>query len=462
MHAVPNHKGARRAFLCALSVVFALVSGCDSSTADQASPTRSAPVAIGPSAPAPGPLCTIDRVRCGSAAVPGQATDVDYAVFSGSDPAKDLILVEPGGPGFDLFKRADLSFVVMPDQLRKYDLLMIREPWTATPPDEACLAGLRSLGKALSDGSAYESVTGTSCHLSQWTSNDYQRAIDAILAIEMRGLTGIVGQSYGALPAAAAAHHIPTAWLILNAPIAPSSLSGDGLVNGREAAFEAALDASYRRQCAKVKSSCSAKGTSVAAAVLSRMKQKVLKQRSSPLRAGDVELAIMAAAYDLKANESWLWKTLTKLPSIGDEDWTLLGRLADQLLQRSGSAGDISPRLAAYFAGVCQGYRGWTPAKDRQAEMNLLLRATAAECAKARITPSGWVTTPVRRRAEVCLYFNEQDTVASPRDAAAWKKTFPSYSMHTYRYSGHLSLDRAIRLGSPTSGCGPLGSHASN
>jgi hypothetical protein len=452
MHAgIPFTKGAGRAFLCALITATALIAGCDSQKVNPARPA----VETNEAKP-PGPLCSIERVRCGSVALTANAPTVDYAVFSGSDPAKGLVLVEPGGPGFDLFKRSNLSFVVLPDHLRAYDLLMIREPWAATPPGEACLAGLRSLGASLSRGSVQSPVTGALCHLTNWTSSTYLRAIDAVVAAERRGLTGIVGQSYGALPAATVARHKPDAWLVLNAPISPTSISGESLLNGRGAAFEAGLNASYARRCAMRKVPCSTKGTAVVTAALSRMKDQTLKQRSKPLRAGDLELAVMAAAYDLTANESWLWQTLTALPAISDKDWLLLGRLADQLLQRSGGSGDVSPRLAAFFAGVCQSYEGWPRADRHRSGMNLLLRAISVECAAGRTTPGDWENSPVRQRAEVCLFVNEHDTVASAADAAAWKKVFPGSSVHQYRYNGHLSLDRATRLVRPQPVCKAL------
>ena len=432
-------------------MIFAtLVSGCDS---HKGGPASGAAASAKPQVP--GPLCAIEHVKCGSV-VRSNSSTVDYAIFGAGGTSKGLVLVEPGGPGFDLFRRSDLGFVVLPDQLRSYDLLMIREPWASTPPGKQCLDGLRTLGESLSEAATQRPVTDTTCHLTNWTSTTYLQAVDAVLGAEGRPLTGIVGQSYGALPAAEAARHLPDAWLILNAPIAPSSLSGDSLLKGREAAFESAIDASYARQCVKLKTPCSVKGTAVVTAALSRMGEQALKQRSTPLRAGDLELAVMAAAYDLRANESWLWRTLTALPAISTDDWSLLGRLADQLIQRAGGGGDVSPRLAAYFAGVCRSYAGWAPADGNRRRMNLLLRATAVECAAAGTRASGWASSPVSRRADVCLFLNDQDTVARAADAAAWEKIFPGSAVHTYRYDGHLSLDRATRLIRPGPACRPL------
>ena len=439
-----------------------LLTGCDARADEKAPPAQPAPAATVAGNPAP--FCRIEGVKCGTADAAG--VPVEYGIIpaqqqdvAGQVSSRGLLLVEAGGPGFDLYDRADKSFLTLPAPLQRFDLLLLREPWARTEPAGACRQALRVLGQRLSDATdpPVGSVTAA-CTMRTWDARSYVAAVNAVVAAE-RPVTGILGQSYGALPAAAAAREWPDAWLVLNAPIAPVGSSAWQLMQGRQKALTAALDASYATVCKRLRLDCSVRGSAVAArAVNSMAATHSSPSRSAPLRTGDLQLAIMAAAYELGVNQTWLWKTVATPGDRSEKDWLTLGRLADQLSQRSGGDGAVSPRLAAYFSGICSSYTGWRTIGARDRQLHLLLRAIVRQCAEADHRQSAWNVEQAapKRSGPVCLLVNTADPVVEARAARAWIAVFPGTRVRTYSYLGHLSLDRAYRQSQSGAACEPL------
>jgi len=152
-----------------------LAAGCTTPEPEAAPPASSAP----PADPEP-PFCAAEHVKCGTVTA-SSGVSASYAVLSAGKPSgAGLVLVELGGPGLDLYSRADPSFVTVPERLRSYDLLMIREPWASAKAGDGCRAALRELGDALSRATARPSAASAAeCHTSGWTASAYVAAVRA-------------------------------------------------------------------------------------------------------------------------------------------------------------------------------------------------------------------------------------------------------------------------------------------
>lgn len=390
-------------------------------------------------------LCAIEHVRCASVPTTGAAV-VEYAVLPGrqkTDPG--LVLAELGGPGIDLFTRSGIESLGLPEAASQYDILLIREPWAGHRWPHHCMTRLNDFGVAIADGRAdAPPIVDAKCAMPAWTDASYRAALTAVLRAERRPLVGIVGQSFGALLAVAAAQVSPTAWLLLHAPIAPPDTPGEALLTQRAGALSRALDASYASHCKALGLDCRTAGSRLLDEAMSRVKAKTVDGRTNAITSGDVSVAAIAAAYDLQANQGWLWRTLAALPDVADRDWVTIGRLADQLLQRSDSR-LISPKLAAYLAGMCASYTRWSVAPNL---LPVFFQALSQQCQHSQPATAGWSRSSLatsNRRAPVCIIINEQDTVVDPVAAGGWARRLPnSVTMH-YHYRGHISLAQAMK-----------------
>lgn len=403
--------------------------------------------------PARPPLCSASSVRCGSVWTSAGA-EVEYAIVAASrSAAAGLVLVELGGPGIDFFARSDTASLDLPPSVLSNDLLVVREPWASEASHPQCDDALKGFGEALSREQFGPPIfTAGKCSSSSWGAAGYTHAVSRILEVEKRALTGIIGQSYGALPAAQAASANPKAWLVLHAPIAPARNGASVVMLGRASALGNALDVSYEKTCQPLRLDCGKRGSRIAGDAIRKMTDRQVVNRGQPLRRGDLALAVMAAAYDLQANERWLWPVLTSAPHLNDQDWASVGRLADQLIQRYGE-GSVSPRLGAYISGVCQSYTGWdSEIRLPLPELSLLLRAVIAQChAQPSLKKSGWSAKPIE--GATCVIINDHDTVVDIKGAQAWSTVFPAATFDHYRYAGHLSLGRAVQLQPPAFSC---------
>lgn len=115
--------------------------------------------------------------------------------------------------------------------------LIVREPWARQAASTSCGRQLQELGDSLSHGEPGEPVLVGECHFTNWSADQYIAALKAILEYEKLNLTGILGQSYGALPAAEAARAFPAAWLLLHAPISPPGRPATDVLKGRAQAL---------------------------------------------------------------------------------------------------------------------------------------------------------------------------------------------------------------------------------
>ena len=351
-----------------------------------------------------------------------------------------------------MFQRSSADFAGLPRALRPADVLILREPWAEQPPPAACGAASNALVRPGPRHTA-PSVRSDGCLLTGWSAQTYQAALAVVLAKEQRGLAGIVGQSFGALPAAAARAVAPDAWLVLNAPIAPGDQPGRSVLADRITSLETALAGSYQRACSTIGADCGLSAVSVLSSAVGRTPEVVVPGRSQALTAFDFNMAVVAAAYDLAGNEDWLWRTLHRLPDIGEADYVQIGRLADQILQRSGS-GEVSVRLLAYAHGLCASYRGWD-LEEKQARPggvgDWFLRLGAL-CSASSPGHGAWAP-PEPSKGRVCILANDGDSVTSASWGMAWKRLFPHAHVAHYRFAGHTGLDRALNLGTEVNTC---------
>ncbi|WP_412538447.1 hypothetical protein R8Z50_21645 [Longispora sp. K20-0274] len=400
--------------------------------------TRDAPAAPAPAAVPT--LCRNSNVHCGELAGP-----VRYAVIRAAGRSAGLVLVEAGGPGLNALDRLDRDTLGLPNTLSGYDLLLIDEPWVGRPAEPGCAGAVSAFVATVLDPAAPAAPSvSAACSPASWTAADYTAALDGILTREGRTLTGIVGQSFGALPASAAALRHPGAWLVLNAPIAPPGTPGDTVLGDRTEAVRAALTSSYATQCAALALDCARTGPDVVADAARRTTTRAVTGRSQPLTSGDVGVAALAATYGLAANERWLWPTLSRFPDVSDDDALQLGRLSDQLLQRYGR-GQVATDLAAFVTTTCRAYRGWSEPPGP----TTMLTRIAGQCARDPGTASGWAAAP--RPSRTCVYGNETDPVAPGTWADGWAQRLGVPAAH-YRHAGHASLATAVKL-TPGGGC---------
>ncbi|WP_214108142.1 hypothetical protein [Acrocarpospora catenulata] len=412
-----------------------------------ANPSFAAPRAVPtPSAVQP-MLCRSAEVRCADVLVPEAAGRISYAVVPGTKPGHGLILVEMGGPGARALQQPDLDSLGLPPSLAADDVLLISEPWVDRPVPAGCGAALSEFGAEVSGNHPAQGSFLTRCAPATWTRTAYVAALEAILRHESRSLTGIVGQSFGALPAAAAAAAHTDAWLVLNAPVAPATTPGTAVLGERVTALHAALDRSYSRTCVPLGLDCGESGRRVADAAV---------RRATVTEAGDIGLAALGASYDLRTNERWLWSTLSRFPALDQETGLQLGRMADQILQRYGG-GEIALDMAAFVAGMCQSYGGWDPpARVQNGAPETLLVHVADQCEGRRTAASGWETQPAPiRRGATCVLGNSLDPVTPGVWAARWRAVLSRSTFTAYRFDGHASLATAVKLGGH-SNCGPL------
>ncbi|MCT9935184.1 hypothetical protein N5079_33785 [Planotetraspora sp. A-T 1434] len=396
-------------------------------------------------------LCRATEVRCADVLVPEAAGRISYAVVPGTKPGRGLILVEMGGPGVRALQQPDRDSLGLPPALAADDVLLISEPWVDRPVPAGCGAALREFGMGVSRNRPAPGSLLSRCSPATWTRASYVAALDGILRHEGRSLTGIVGQSFGALPANAAAVTHPGAWLILNAPVAPATTPGTAVLGERVAALHAALDRSYARACVRLGLDCGDSGARMVGAAVRRA-----SGTAAGTAAGDIGLAALGSSYDLRTNERWLWSTLSRFPALDEGTGLQLGRMADQILQRYGGR-EIALDMAAFVAGTCLSYGGWDPqARVPDGAPETLLVHVADQCEGRRAAASGWDTgtTPIRRGA-TCVLGNALDPVTPGVWAARWRKVLSRSTFTAYRFDGHASLATAAKLAG-RSACGPL------
>lgn len=427
-------------FVCvAAAVITALL------VTERANTTKPAPAAADV---APQPIedqraCSLAGVRCDSVQADGRR--FDYAIARGAKSTGGLVLVESGGPGVDAYARNDLGAGGLPPALvASIDLLILREPWTRHEVDKRCADAGKSLVAAAVDQTAGP-VGLDECAGLAWHKSEYVAALREILRKESRTLTGIIGQSFGALPAMAATEAAPGAWLILNSAVAPASTTGAAVVAERAAALGAALDMSYQRWCVTLSLDCHRHGREVADTAVRTFTNRPVDGRTRPLTAGDAGLAILGAGYDLEANGQWLWRTLSSIPNASGPDLVSLGHFADQIAQRYGDD-TTAPSMAAYLAGFCGAYQGWSD-PDKTSALALyetLFRTIATYCAGTS-SPAGWPSRPHPSwRGKSCVLVNTNDPVSPADWTARWARGLPQTQVKRFSYLGHASLQLAM------------------
>ncbi|WP_211589052.1 alpha/beta hydrolase [Allorhizocola rhizosphaerae] len=329
----------------------------------------------------------------------------------------------------------------MPSQLDSFDILVINEPWRDDEADAGCKDALTNFASSIGDEGQTGSATAA-CQLSVWTEKSYRLAVQSIADRERQAITGIVGHSFGALPATAAAKAFPDAFLLLSAPIAPPTVPGSQVVADRRFSVETALDQSYARQCKILGFDCSLTGTQVATSAIARTSPIVVTSRSKPVTNSDVAVATLAALYGIDTNERWLWKTLAQLPDLDPESTAQVGKFADQLLMRHGS-GNIAPGLGAFIEGFCTSYTGWSPDTETSKGPSSFLRDLGMQCAQTHVS-AGWNLDGVgERTGPTCIYGNEADPVTPNVWAVQWAQLLPKAALVQYRHNGHASLSIA-------------------
>ncbi|MEV0271498.1 alpha/beta hydrolase [Hamadaea sp. NPDC050747] len=392
-------------------------------------------------------LCQDKAVRC--ATVDSAGTTIGYAIVPGTSH-QGLVLVEVGGPGSDALARDGRDSLGLPTSLDGYDVLLVDEPWTQQTATSQCSDARRRFAAAVTTGPATATGLLPACQLAAWTEDRYTAAITTILTREHRTLTGIIGHSFGALPATAAARAFDTAWLVLSAPIAPATVPGRQVIDERITTVYAAFDRSYASVCAPAGLDCHRTGQAVLQAAITRTTTLTVAGRTRPLTSADIGLAAVAAAYGMQSNQQWLWTTLARMPKVSDDAAVQLGRMADQLLMRYGDD-SVSINLTGFVAGICASYRWGQPLPGPAGLPESLLAQTGRECAP--VTAPGWQTTPMpARTGAVCVFTNTTDPVTPTSWATAWQQLIPAATITTYTYNGHTPLAMAVRQ-SPATVC---------
>ncbi|MBV1849975.1 hypothetical protein [Catellatospora tritici] len=404
----------------------------DVSAATTASPSR------GPDKP---PACQVKENRCGTVSVP-EVGLVSYAVLPGT-ANRGLVLVEAGGPGGNALAHGDRPSLGLPDSLKASDILLVNEPWVGTTLDDACEAALEGFVRHIVGGSAEPRPL---CAVRTWTAQTYTAALHAILEQEHATLTGIVGQSFGALPAAAAGGAYPAAWLLLNAPIAPADVTGAEVTRARVQNLNEAIDRSYTASCQAIGLDCARRGVDVLHELIDRAPDVAVAGRSQPITRGDLAAAAFGAAYGLAENSRWLWTTFSRWPDVGTEVQQQVGRMADQVLTRY-ERGRVSPAMAGFVAGMCSSYAGWTDGPQVDAtQPQALLVATQRQCAAQASAAPAWPAVRVQRTAMTCVASNDRDPVVSRAWAQAWQRLMPGAHLATYTHDSHASTAIAAGL----------------
>ncbi|WP_162908355.1 hypothetical protein [Allorhizocola rhizosphaerae] len=391
--------------------------------------------------------CTVETTICGTVHVTG-AGPISYGVFRAGKTPADLVLMEVGGPGANALARTDRQTLGLPTQIDKYDVLLINEPWVSATATRECTRAMTEFTKSVILASTPSAKPiGAQCSLPVWTQDRYTTALKAVLAQLGRPLAGIVGHSYGALPAAAAALAFPHAWLILNAPIATPDTPGSEVMSQRIKSINQELDRSYQSHCAALGLDCGSAGHEIAEKAISTITTVTVPSRANALSKGDFAAAIIGSLYGLGENATWLWTTIAKIASLDEVTRAQVARMADQILMRYGD-NQISERLAAFIKGTCNSYQQWPIQRPSGAVLHTFFDHVTYQCGLAAPASSPWDVRNLRARPRnACVYSNLTDPVTPSIWAHKWVEIFgDDVAANTYTHQGHTTLSVALKL----------------
>lgn len=389
-------------------------------------------------------ICGLEGIECATVR-DDTGREVEYAVkrlYPEGD--RGVVLLEAGGPGSDVFMRSSDEFLELPAPLDRFDVLIIREPWTAQGKSEACSEGAAEVASYLSEaGQPVEALLD--CDMQTWDEEGYRSAVLAVGAAIEGEIVGIVGQSFGTLPALSAAKAMDDAWLVVNAPMAPPSGDPLDLVDQQTAQLERVLNDDFDRWCHEQQCETS----------LDQVWSRVADAGpTAGVSSDEFVLAALAAAYNLESNGDWLWDTMYRHPSLDTATVDQVERMASQLLRRYGDA-QIDPSMAAYALGLCRTYTGWdehslAPGSGPAGSLTRM----SSLC--GQLTPSKAPTWQLDELSELgasCIILNDLDPVVAPAWGEDIAQSIGHAEISRIERAGHVSVSTVLSTEPDATAC---------
>lgn len=376
-------------------------------------------------------LCGIEGIECGRVA-DASGREVQYALKRiHTQQSQGVLLLEAGGPGADVFLRSSDEFLELPAPLDRYDVLLIREPWVGQRESQPCVSGASDVATQLAAGTA-DTDSLLACDMLGWSETAYQNAVTAVGEAIGERVVGVVGQSFGSLPALSAAEILTDAWLVINAPMAHPSLGAANMAADQSAQLWQVLQADFDRWCA---------GNQCGASLDEAWSRAMGARSESDLDSSELSLAALAAAYDLEANGDWLWRTLQAYPHLETQTVNEVERMISQILRSYGDS-QIDASMSAYALGLCHGYDGWSGVEPASgAGLSGALSRMSSLCAQLAAPGQApvWELNELTDVGPSCIIVNGSDPVV----ASAWGTALSA----SIRHAEAIEIDRSGHYG---------------
>ena len=431
--------------LATTQVLAACSSGVQGETASSSTTTAATDPAAesGPAAPKCGPPA------CERVEVAGET--VSFFVATGRpEPGHELVVVDPGGPGFDpAVSSSRFETDGLPRWLRERAVFVQRERWTVDPTvlSERCwdqLAAAADRRRSGNDAPDVSCATGAELFDTPETT---ALAIRALVDRFHPSQVTVVGFSFGALrvAAASASPSWSSDWRVLIADPAPlaDQMSGPEVLAHRVEAGGAAVEAAEAGGC---RSTCSRALTELAG----RLPQEV-GDRSVPLTEVDVGLGLASVAGKDADGRSEVGDQIERFAAgQGDGD---LGRLADEADFASGRYGDRTYSRGALVSllGTCLAYGGWSASSPQSSDgTRRFVDAVLSfyrPCRGLADARSLWPAPAIIEHS--CALLNTQDPLLDRGAVDRWKEQ--TQAATTTDWPAHGGA--LFRTSDPTSAC---------
>ncbi|SNY30365.1 hypothetical protein [Paractinoplanes atraurantiacus] len=277
--------------------------------------------------------CEDARENCASLRVGGR--EWRYSLMRAESPTKNTAILDLGGPGTTpLSGRMRLSDYRSLTELKKYNLLVIEEPWVTAKVSEPCQTAatvyyndVRSGGKKLAESA--RSLNGA-CQLGQgkwgFDADDYSEVVTSIAGKEAIEPNGFVGFSFGIarynyLASTPAGEKL--SWAVLARPF-PVGTDATSFVRQRASLIEKRF------------------GKPPAA-----LQPASVSSRSLPVTSFDELSAIVGLEYAPDGDQDAVARAVTKA-----KDREVIGQYSDNLWHRYGTD-SISPAYLAQLDELC-------------------------------------------------------------------------------------------------------------
>ncbi|WP_027341618.1 hypothetical protein [Hamadaea tsunoensis] len=368
------------------------------------------------------------RESCREIAVDGRTWR--YTLQQPAAPTSDAVVLDLGGPGTSAlsgsFNLAGLPDV-LPDLMRRFNVIIVEEPWVTTPVTDGCDQSLSAFYHDIRNGD--RSAAGpvrSSCGLgaasSPWgfSPSTYSDVIRAIAGRHQLSLKGFVGHSFGSVRLSYG-KDLGFAWAVL----------------GRPFPYTAGLTELIREQ----------------STVLTRLQRKLERTEPGPLPPAGDERSIPTTEFDrLSAIVELGYLDDTMAARLGKRvidgsDTESIGLMSDTLWSRYGTE-SMSTRTLAFWDEVCATTGPAKPPADASPLRTLLTNRYATCTSPATYRP----TLPAGLR--LCVVDSPDDPVA-PQSLV--RKTFPPGAAITYNtttvgsHTSMAGLDDCVEAVSGTS-----------